>query len=97
MDKELFQRYEKIMNDIKVLEEERDQLKPLLIQHIPEDSVVQTEHGRFSLKRRSTWKYSVQLEDDMFLIKERQAEEKQEGIAKEIPGAPYVEYRAKVT
>ena len=35
------------------------------------------------------------LENELKSIKDRQKEERQDGTATEVPGTPYVEYRAK--
>lgn len=93
MDKALFTEYEDIQIKIKELEERRDAIKPHLIQHIPEDSVVKTERGSFTIKRRNTWQYSDYLTSKEEELKKAQAEERQDGTAIEVPGNPYVEYR----
>ena len=93
MNKELFTQYEEIQMAIKELEQQRDQLKPLLVEHIPEDSVVKTDNGSFTIKRRNKWTYSSPLQELEADLKDKQKEERQSGIATEVPGEPYVEWR----
>ena len=91
----LFLEYEEIKLLIKEKEARLEELKPLLIPLVPADKELEAKYGSFVLKAKSKWKYSDETTSLETTVKEKKAEEQANGVAKETPGTPYIEYRSK--
>ncbi len=91
----LLHEYEDLKLTIKEAEDRLDVLKPLLIPIIPEDKELKTAKGTFTLKSKPKWRYSPDTTALGVHLKEKQEEEIANGTAKEIPGAPFIQFNAK--
>lgn len=79
--KEKFLRYEILKNEIKSLEEELDQIKPIIIENMKDDDKIEAKNGAFTIQLKKKWKYSpavVNLEAD---VKEMKKSEEADGTA----------------
>ena len=84
MNKEKFEEYASIKQQIAALEERADALRPDLVQAmIDEDTekIELTGYGNFVLESKRSWKYSAHLEDMKQEIKEQEKQEKADGTA----------------
>lgn len=87
----LFHEYEEAKRSIKELEEKIKEIKPLLLQHIPEDTEMDTGTAVFTLsKGKPRWTYSdstIGLDKD---LKEIKKTEEQTGVAEKVYGDPFI-------
>jgi hypothetical protein len=75
-------RYKEIKLIQKVLEQELEELKPNLVTLIEDnDGKIKTNDCSAWVSKRVTYQYSLQLEHDERIIKERKKQEESEGIA----------------
>lgn len=88
-------RYEELKLEIKAREAELEELRPMLVQYVPEDTTVHTTYGSLSLNRRTTYTYSLdtQLAEDA--LKATKAREVQDGTATAKPGGVFIVYKEK--
>ena len=88
---EAFEQYENLKLEIKEAEEKLAELKPIIIDNIPDDKEIQAKHGIFLIQKRAVWKYSEQVKDLEIEVKELKKEEQAKGIAdkEEIPTLYY--------
>ncbi len=87
--------YEKLMLEKRMLENELEALKEELVPELPADKTVETELGVFSIKSKTSWKYSPKVKDAEEKIKTLKQREQQDGTAEPVKGSPYLEYREK--
>jgi len=98
MDEEIknkFKEYEELKIKAKSIEERLNDLKPLLVDSIPEDTSIEASFGKFSLKRRTEWKYTDNTLRMQTELKEIQKVEQQTGEAEATLGEPYIQYTVK--
>jgi len=86
-------RYEELKIQAKEIDAELEELKPILVKAIPVDKEIKARYGVFVLKARPKWEYSIPTQAVEKDLRETKKREEAEGIAKEIPGKPYPEYR----
>jgi len=79
--KEALLRYEEAKLKIKEYEAVVEELKPTILQLVPDDTNVQTEKGYFFLQRKAKWKYTPQTEAIEKDLKERKKDEEAKGDA----------------
>lgn len=93
--KSAIERYEQIKLEMKELEKEMEELKPIVIAVVPEDTTVEAAYGTLSIARRTQYLYSLdtQLAEDA--LKAAKAREVQDGTATAKPGDPYIVYKEK--
>jgi hypothetical protein len=87
----LFHEYEEAKRGIKELEEKLDELKPLIKNHIPDDTEISTGTAIFTMsKGKPRWKYSQTIGEAELELKDKMQEERQTGAAEQVYGAPFV-------
>lgn len=91
--KQTLKEYESIKLQMKELEDKLTEMKPVLLENIPEGTDVVTDFGKFSVTSRSKWIFSEGLTSDNENLKKLQKEEKADGTAKEEKGIPYIVYK----
>lgn len=90
--KDKFFRYEELQQAIKELEEERDALKPELLEVIHLNDAVPLLHGKLVVESKKKWVFSEEVQEIEKELDARQKEEKQTGIATYVDGEPFVKY-----
>ena len=90
--KKAFSKYEDLKIQEKEIKTKIDELKPIIINAIPEETEIDGEHGYFSVQPRSKWKHSSALEAKEKSLKEEKKKEIAEGIAIETK-TPVLFYR----
>lgn len=85
-------RYEELKNLVKEAEAEMADLKPTLLEVIPEGTKVNASLGYFELKKRDNWKFSPEIELQEKALKETKDAAIAKGEATSTP-TYYVEYR----
>lgn len=89
--KELFNKYEDLKRTVKKAEEELKELKPLLAEHVPEDTEVSTGTAIFTLsKGKPRWKYSDAINELSSELKEQQGVAQKTGQAEQVYGKPFI-------
>lgn len=84
--------YEELKITVKRAEERMAELKPTLIEVIPEGTKVNAVNGFFELKKRDNWKFAPAIESQEKALKETKAAAIAKGEATNNP-TYYVEYR----
>lgn len=84
--------YEELKITIKRAEERIGEIKPILLEIIPEGSKVNAINGFFELKKRDNWKFLPEIENQEKELKETKASAIARGEAINTP-TYYVEYR----
>lgn len=80
-----FLRYEELKIQAKKIDDEIKKLQKDIIVHMPDDGEpVHAKHGTFSIRSRSAWVYSDQVEKLQKAVDDRKAEEEAKGIAKTV-------------
>lgn len=95
MNKEIFVAYEEYKRAIAELEAKCDELKPELLMAIPEDAVISTGTGDFTLSARKVWTYTPATTALEAELKEKKKEEEQLGLAEYTKGEPFIVFKAK--
>lgn len=90
--KAAFLKYENLQTEIKMLEAERDELKPMLIPYVPEGGDLKTDDGTFTVRAKTTYVHSMEVQADEEELKAKKQREIQEGVATPKAGAPYLQY-----
>lgn len=89
---EVFEEYESLKLEEKKIKERLDELKPSIIEAVPEDKEIQLTYGFIKVQNRSTWKFSPAVDEAKKEVKKLEAEEKAKGIATSTT-APVVYYK----
>lgn len=76
-----FAKYESIKIQIKKLEAELNEIKPLIEEYVPEDKKVPGEYGVFSKTKKSKWIFSQFVKDKEEQLDELKEVEKADGTA----------------
>lgn len=84
--------YEELKITVKRAEERMVELKPTLLEVVPEGTKVNAVNGFFELKKRDNWKFSAEVELQEKALKETKAGAIAKGEATNKP-TYYVEYR----
>lgn len=90
--KEALLRYEELKLTVKRAEEEMAELKPVLLEVIPEGTKVNATTGFFELKKRDNWKFEPVINEQEKALKDAKAAAIAKGEATNNP-TYYVEYR----
>lgn len=93
--KDGFRKYENLKTEIKLLEAECDQLKPMLMPYVPEEGELKTDDGTFTVRSKVTYVHSMEVQADEEELKQKKQREIQDGTAVEKKGAPYLQYNPK--
>jgi len=90
-------RYEELKQIEKQTKAEMDMLKPTILGYLADAGHdIQLDQGALSLKAGKTkWEYSEAVEKQEERVEKMKETERQKGIATEVAGDPYIEYRAK--
>lgn len=96
--KETLQAYESLKRQEKSIKQQLEELKPLVLDIVPEDKEIALEFGTIVRSPgRISWKYSTQIKQREEALKEDKKLEEQNGTAKAVYGDPFVTYREKET
>jgi len=73
MNKELFERYAKLERDIKEMEDEKERMRAMLIDEMKDTDTekVVADFGTFSLTKRTTYKFSETVNEEIKGLKEK--------------------------
>lgn len=85
-------RYEELKLSVKRAEEEMAELKPTLLEVIPEGTKVNATSGYFEQKKRDNWKFGPDIQAQEKALKDAKAAAIAKGEATNNP-TYYVEYR----
>lgn len=86
--------YEELKITVKQAEERMAELKPTILEAIPEGTRVDVVNGFFELKKRDNWKFSPEVESQEKALKDTKADAIAKGEATNNP-TYYVEYRGR--
>jgi len=83
MEKSLFKQYAALQSKIAALEEEKGMLKEEIVAGLKKESMdkVETNFGKFTIGRSTSWKYSEAVEKIAEKLKLTKVKEEQKGIA----------------
>lgn len=81
--KQAFTRYEELKIQTKAMADEMEELKPLILENIKVGQEVEGESGLFTVRPRTTYKFSADHKVKAKELKDLEADEKAKGIAKE--------------
>lgn len=90
--KDALREYEELKLTVKRAEERMGELKPVLLEAIPEGTKVNTDNGFFELKKRDNWKFGNDIQSQEKQLKDAKAAAIAKGEATNNP-TYYVEYR----
>lgn len=82
MNKQIYQQYAKIKNQIKALEAEAKELEPQIVEDMGEVRSIATTIGLFFITCRKSWTYSQALNELATGLKIKQIMEQSNGTAK---------------
>ena len=82
MNKEIYQQYAKIKNQIKALEAEAKELEPQIVEDMGEEKSISTTIGSFYITKRKSWTYSQALNELASGLRIKQIMEQSNGTAK---------------
>jgi hypothetical protein len=96
---EQFKEYESLKLEARRIDTRLEELKPAILEAIPEGKEITTEQGVFSVQKRTTWKYSPAVEATEKELKKMKAEEQAKGTATgtEVPTLYYKELPKETT
>lgn len=77
----LFNEYEQIKLDIKKLENRLDEIKPVIIEFVPEDKIIELQNGHIYSQVKTDWKFSESVDLKKKEMDDLKSEEKAKGIA----------------
>lgn len=86
--------YEELKIQEKEIKARIDELKPTVLEVVPEGAKINARNGHFELKKRDNWKYSEEINNQESALKEAKAEAVAKGEATNNPTF-FVEYRQK--
>lgn len=86
--------YETLKLKIAELEREADALKPAIVQSVPLGTKIESEYGTLTISSRGKWEYSDIVKTMEDRLKQQQKQEKSDGTAIEVPGEPFVVFKA---
>lgn len=92
---ETIKHYETLKLKIAELENEADALKPALLEAIPLNTKVESEYGTITTACRTTYKFTDRIGEMEDSLKEAKKMEIANGDAEEIPGTPYLVFKAR--
>lgn len=83
MNKQHLEKYAELKNQIKILEENIDELQPLILAEMETEQAdeIDTEFGRFLTGKRRTYTYPQEIESEIEKIKELKKEAEAKGTA----------------
>lgn len=93
--KALFLEYAETKEAIADLELKLEELKPQLIDLIPDETKIDAGTGIFTRGYRKVWRYTQSTQDLEAQVKEAKKEEEQTGVASFSHGDPFITYRKK--
>ncbi len=91
--KAMFLEYAETKEAIADLELKLEELKPQLIDLIPDDTKIDAGTGVFTRGYRKVWRYTQATKELEAQLKETKKEEEQTGIASFTNGDPFITYR----
>lgn len=92
---EAFEEYENLKIKTAEIAEKLDELRPVIMPHVPIDKEVAGAHGVFYIQERTKWKYSPELEQRKKDLKKDEGEAQAKGEADKT-SAPTLYYKINI-
>ena len=86
--------YESLKLQIAELEKKADALKPAILSELELGTKIESDYGTLTVQSRSKWEFSDMVKSMEDRLKEQKKTEMASGEAVELPGAPYLVFKA---